>query len=123
MKWLISGIIIGTGIMTGGFFLLINLLNTPLSTLLLFWLLLSIWVAILVGSGYLIIYLLERKRLYNMHVAILVPWLLVPLISFTPLFIRLESTVNMSLEIFAVFVLLSIGGAWAHHQRLQKVVL
>jgi hypothetical protein len=123
MKGLISGIIIGTGVMTGGLFLLINLLNTPLITLIEFWLLLSIWVVILVGLGYLIIYLLEHKRLYNMHAVILIPWLWMPLISLTPLFIRLESSVNISLEASAILVLLSIGGAWAHHQRLQKVAL
>ncbi|AYL96831.1 hypothetical protein [Mucilaginibacter celer] len=123
MKWLISGIIIGTGIMTGGFFLLINLLNTPPITLFVTWLLLSIWVAILIGLGYLFIYLLGRKRLYNMHIAILVPWLWMPLILFTPLFIHVENPVSIAVEIPAILVLLSIGGAWAHHHRLQKVAL
>lgn len=123
MKWVICGIIIGTGFITGSLFLMISLLQTPLLSLIGIWLILSLWVAILVALGYLAIYLLERKRLYNTHVVMLIPWLWMPLILLTPFFIRIDNTVNMTIEIPAVLVLLSVGGAWAHSIRLQKVAL
>lgn len=117
MKW----VIIGIGVLTGGVFFLGPLLENPATTIVL-GLVIIIVCAAAYGSGYLTMYLLERKRLYNTHKAILLPWLTMPLLRLILIGMSQDMHFIINFDTPLIFVFASFGGVMAHHATLNKLV-
>jgi hypothetical protein len=119
MKWVI---IIGIGVATGSIFLLGQLMQAKPEVLFLSVLLAAGLLAQSYGLGYLTIYLPERKKLLNMHMVILLPWLTLTAEGFILALLHLNIVFNFTFEVPLILVFASIGGVRVHQARSNKLL-
>jgi hypothetical protein len=116
-------IIIMIGFLTGGCFLLSQFLQLSIENIIAIILLMPLSIAIPSATGFLAMYLIERKKTCNTHKAILFPWIFLPIPVVILAILRLNIFDNPIVEVPLILVFLSAGGLWAHQLRLNKVPL
>ncbi|HEX8020294.1 hypothetical protein [Mucilaginibacter sp.] len=122
MKWVI-GIIIGVGFLTGGVFLLPALLMSHEPSLFSFIFSLLFNAAFFYGIGYFSIHLTEKKQLYNLTVAIMVPWVAGFFAWIALLILGIQLFPYPALDILMAFIFSAVGGIVAHRVNIKKAVL
>jgi len=112
--------IIGTGFATGGMFLLNQLLGTPPEKIVIALLLIAFTTGMPGALGYLTIYMLERNKLFTMHVVILLPWVSVSIALIILAISKFNIIFNLTVEVPLILVFSSIGGVLAHQKHISK---